>query len=92
MKLFKEAGAKYIMPVAKHHDGFQMYASELSAWNAAAMGPKRDIVGERKEAAEREGAVGNRPVGNPANHGPEEFSSGRFVQRCYVLMSLALMA
>ena len=44
--LFKRSGAKYVMPVAEHHDGFQMYASELSDWNAARMGPKRDLVGE----------------------------------------------
>ena len=44
--LFYEAGAKYVMPVAEHHDGFQMYASELSVWNAAQKGPCRDTVGE----------------------------------------------
>ncbi|WP_254450624.1 alpha-L-fucosidase [Cohnella herbarum] len=55
--LFKAAGAKYMMPVAEHHDGFQMYDSEVSEWNAAKMGPKRDVVGELKEAAEKEGIV-----------------------------------
>jgi len=49
--LFKASGAKYFMPVAEHHDGFQMYASELSDWNAAQMGPKRDILGELKAAS-----------------------------------------
>jgi alpha-L-fucosidase len=44
--LFKRAGAKYVMPVAEHHDGFQMYDSDLSDWNAAKMGPKRDLVGD----------------------------------------------
>lgn len=35
VKLFKRAGAKFIMPVAEHHDGFQMYDSELSEWCAS---------------------------------------------------------
>lgn len=54
-KLFKACGAKYIMPVAEHHDGFQMYDSALSDWNAAKMGPKRDVLGELKAACEEEG-------------------------------------
>jgi alpha-L-fucosidase len=55
--LFREAGAGYICPVAEHHDGFQMYESELSHWNAKEMGPKRDVIGELKQAAEEEGLV-----------------------------------
>ena len=46
---FAAAGAKYIVPVAEHHDGFQMYQSDLSVYNAAQMGPKRDILGELKK-------------------------------------------
>ena len=53
--LFKRAGARYVVPVAEHHDGFQMYKSALSHWNAAEMGPQRDIVGALKDAVEAEG-------------------------------------
>jgi alpha-L-fucosidase len=49
-ELFSKSGARFVMPVAEHHDGFQMYNSQLSKWNAVNMGPKRDIVGELKEA------------------------------------------
>ena len=55
--LFEEAGAKFVVPVAEHHDGFQMYASELSHWNAAEMGPKRDVLGELKTEVEKKGMV-----------------------------------
>ena len=41
--------------VAEHHDGFQMYRSNISHWNAYEMGPKRDIVGELKAAVEAQG-------------------------------------
>ena len=50
--LFREAGARFVMPVAEHHDGFPMYDSALSDWNAAKMGPKRDIVGALRDAVE----------------------------------------
>ncbi len=55
VKAFREAGADYIVPVAEHHDGFQMYKSELSCWNAAEMGPHRDVMGDLLREAERAG-------------------------------------
>jgi len=55
--LFKESGAKYIVPVAEHHDGFSMYDSDLNEWNAVKMGPKKDIIGLLKNAVEKEGLV-----------------------------------
>src|SRR5262250_167050 len=45
-KLFKQAGAKYVVPVAEHHDGFPMFDCSCTDWSAARMGPKRDVIGE----------------------------------------------
>ena len=45
-ELFADAGAKFIVPVAEHHDGFAMYDCSFSDWTATKMGPKRDIIGE----------------------------------------------
>ncbi len=55
--LFAKAGAKYVVPVAEHHDGFAMYKTTLSKWNATEMGPKRDIVGELAEAIRKQNLV-----------------------------------
>ncbi len=57
VQLFQKAGAKYVVPVAEHHDGFQMYKSEVSHWNAYEMGPHRDVLGELSEAAKDAGLV-----------------------------------
>ena len=52
--LFRRAGAKFVVPVAEHHDGFAMYDSALSEWTAAKMGPKRDIIGELADAVRKQ--------------------------------------
>ncbi|MCQ2519783.1 MAG: alpha-L-fucosidase [Lachnospiraceae bacterium] len=50
--LFKKAGAKFVVPVCEHHDGFAMYGTEFNRWNSQNMGPKRNIALEIKEAVE----------------------------------------
>jgi len=56
-ELFKKAGAKYVVPVAEHHDGFAMYKTSLSKWNAYDMGPHRDIIGELATAVRKQDLV-----------------------------------
>ncbi len=53
--LFEASGARYVVPVGEHHDGFPMYECSYTEWNAARMGPKRDIVGELFEACRARG-------------------------------------
>ncbi|MCX7047499.1 MAG: alpha-L-fucosidase [Candidatus Sumerlaeota bacterium] len=60
-KLFADAGAKYIVPTSKHHDGFCLWPSkEASAtwgrpWNAVETGPKRDLMDELSKAVRQQG-------------------------------------
>lgn len=53
--LFREAGVRYVIPTAEHHDGFAMYDSRLTKWNAKRMGPRRDIIGLLAKAVRAEG-------------------------------------
>ncbi|MBQ6118676.1 MAG: alpha-L-fucosidase, partial [Clostridia bacterium] len=55
ISLFREAGARFVMPVCEHHDGFAMYDTAFNRWNAKAMGPRRDVAAELKDACERQG-------------------------------------
>jgi len=56
MGLYKKAGAKYYMAMGVHHDNFDLWNSKHQPrWNAAVSGPKRDIVGLFKKAAEQQG-------------------------------------
>lgn len=48
--LFAESGARFAGPVGEHHDGFSMWSSKVTPWNAGDRGPKRDIAGELANA------------------------------------------
>jgi alpha-L-fucosidase len=59
--IFARAGAKYIVPTSKHHEGYCLWPSAEASrtwgrpWNSMEIGPKRDLMGELKTAVERRG-------------------------------------
>ena len=60
--LFKASGASFVNATAQHHDRFAMWDSSEPAsvgsagtWNAAKMGPMRDVVGELGAAVKAQG-------------------------------------
>jgi alpha-L-fucosidase len=56
VQLAKDAGMKYIVITAKHHDGFAMYRSKVSPYNVVDATPfKRDVLKELADACARNG-------------------------------------
>ncbi len=59
--LFVKAGAKYVVTTAKYHDGFCMWPCQsaktvrTNVWNAGAIGPRRDVLGELNAAGRKRG-------------------------------------
>lgn len=58
-KLFEASGAKYIVLTSKHHDGFTLWPNKEAdktwgfPWNAGAIGPKRDLLGDLFKAVRK---------------------------------------
>ena len=56
--LFQYAGAKYVVLVTKHHDGYCLWDSELQPeWNSVTSGPHRNIVEELTNAVRNWGGL-----------------------------------
>lgn len=55
--LFKEIGARYIVPTTRHHDGFRLWPSKVHNPHRKAdqQGAERDIIGELAAAVRRQG-------------------------------------
>ncbi len=53
--LFARSGARFAGPVAEHHDGFSMWASDVNPWNAKDQGPGIDLVGVLVDAFRNRG-------------------------------------
>jgi alpha-L-fucosidase len=55
--LFRRAGARFVVPVAEHHDGFALYDCQFTEWNAVRMGPRRNVVGLLAAAVRKQGML-----------------------------------
>lgn len=55
MNLFVEAGARYFVGQAMHHDNFDNFDSAYNPWNSTKVGPMKDICMMWKKAAEKYG-------------------------------------
>ncbi len=54
--LAKAAGMRYIVITSKHHDGFGLFDSKATTWDAVdASGARRDLIKPLAEAARRQG-------------------------------------
>ena len=55
-KLFKDAGARYVVLTSKHHEGFTLWPSIQSwNWNSVDVGPHRDLAGDLSQAVKAAG-------------------------------------
>ena len=55
-ELFRKSGARYVLLVSKHHDGYCLWPSQYApGWNSVETGPHRDICGELAEAVRHKG-------------------------------------
>ncbi|SFK51747.1 alpha-L-fucosidase [Sphingomonas sp. NFR04] len=55
IKLYEEAGARFLFLLGVHHDNFDNWDSRYQKWNAVNLGPKRDLIGEWTKAARAAG-------------------------------------
>lgn len=57
-KLFKKAGAQYVVLTSKHHDGFCLWPTQSpykKNYNSQVIGPHRDLLGDLTTAVRNEG-------------------------------------
>lgn len=55
MRLYKEAGARYVLILGAHHDNFDNWNSKYQPWNSVNIGPRKDILAGWIKAAREEG-------------------------------------
>lgn len=55
VELYKNAGAKYFVAMANHHDNFDNFNSSYQPWNSVKYGPKKDLIDGWAKAAKKHG-------------------------------------
>ena len=55
LDLFAQAGARYFAPCAVHHDGFCLWDTAYTPYNAVNMGPHQDLIGRLRAATVQHG-------------------------------------
>lgn len=55
ISLFAEAGARYVVPLTKHHDGYQLYPSTVESPFRPGYHTQRDLIGDIAVAARAQG-------------------------------------
>lgn len=54
-KLYKKAGARFLMIQGVHHDNYDLWNSKYQPWNSVNVGPKRDLLREWTDACKANG-------------------------------------
>ncbi len=54
-KIYRDAGARFLLVQGVHHDNFDLWDSTFQPWNSVRLGPRRDLVGEWAAAARAAG-------------------------------------
>ena len=79
-RLFRDSGARYVIPTGEHHDGFVLWESDLTPWTATRKGPERDLIGELARAVRKEGlkfGISYHRERHPGRFAPEQVVHGR---------------
>jgi alpha-L-fucosidase len=53
--MYKDAGARFFVAMADHHDNFDNWDSKYQPWNSVNMGPQKDLIGGWAKAARDNG-------------------------------------
>lgn len=55
LTLYKDAGAKYFVALANHHDNMDLWDSKFQPWNSVKVGPKKDLIAGWAKATRKVG-------------------------------------